>query len=144
MCVLTPLWWKNIAQHAELHHCMFKNVLQWTNGCRTVKLDRIPASPRWAAGQGHQWVFISLDKGWQFYSYICNMFCLLCFGYIMHSHCDKTGVLQLLVCIWALMCYFSFRVHAVKAIVVTGDEANLYFLAHLHITGLQTILCPFL
>ena len=52
---LTPPWWKNTAQHAEQHHRMFKkNVLQWTNRCRTVRLDRIPASPRWAAGQGHQ------------------------------------------------------------------------------------------
>lgn len=40
-------------QHVEQHHCMFKNVLQWTNRCRIVQLDRIPASPRWAAGRGH-------------------------------------------------------------------------------------------
>lgn len=90
--VLTPLRWKNTAQHTEQHHCMFKNVLQWTNRCRTVKLDRIPASPHWAAGQGHQQqsgLLFLLAKGCQFSNFHCyfyDIFSLLCLQYPTHPH----------------------------------------------------------
>lgn len=90
--VLTPLRWKNTAQHTEQHHCMFKNVLQWTNRCRTVKLVRIPASPHWAAGQGHQHqsgLLFLLAKGCQFSNFHCyfyDIFSLLCLQYPTRPH----------------------------------------------------------
>lgn len=40
--VLSVSWSKTAAWHAERHRCMFYTVLQRTNRCGTVELDRNP------------------------------------------------------------------------------------------------------